>query len=78
MKIIIMLPLLIFSLVSFSFAQQNSCEDESLGLCAEASIQKNGYVTNDCLRVQNAAQDRCAAASIQKNGYVTNDCLRLN
>ena len=67
--------ILLFSLVSYSFAQQNSCEDDSLGLRAEASIQKNGYVTNDCLRIQNGG--RCASASIEKNGYVTNDCLRI-
>jgi hypothetical protein len=52
------------------------CED--FQSCAEASIEKNGYVTSDCEKVKNDAQDQCAAYSIVKNGYVTSDCLTLD
>jgi hypothetical protein len=52
------------------------CED--FQSCAEASIEKNGYVTSDCEKVKNDAQDQCAAYSIIKNGYVTSDCLTLD
>lgn len=52
------------------------CED--FQSCAEASIEKNGYVTSDCEKVKNDAQDQCAAYSIVKNGYVTSDCLSLD
>lgn len=46
--------------------------------CAEASIRKMGYVTSDCSKVANDAQDICAAKSIDKMGYVTSDCLKLD
>ncbi len=51
------------------------CED--FQSCAEASIERNGYVTGDCKQISNNRQDRCAAASIEKNGYVTSSCLSL-
>ena len=51
--------------------------DSGYPSCSEASIQKNGYVTSDCTKVANDAQDICAGHSILKMGYVTSDCLKL-
>lgn len=59
-----------------SFASTRVCED--FQSCAEASLDKMGYITSDCTRVQNDAQDRCSAHSINKIGYVTGDCLKLD
>lgn len=56
---------------------RESCESSQI-TCAEASIQKSGYVQSGCFKVANDAQDLCAATSIQKSGYVFNDCLKLN
>ena len=46
--------------------------------CAEISIEKLGYVSSDCSKIKNDAQDICAAASIEKSGYVYSDCLQLS
>lgn len=46
--------------------------------CATVSLRKLGYVTSDCEKVTNDAQDICAAASLEKMGYVTSDCLKLD
>lgn len=46
--------------------------------CAEASIEKIGYVLSDCKSVTNDAQDQCAGVSIQKSGYVFSECLKLD
>lgn len=67
--------LAMMTLTSVSHASR-VCED--FQSCAEVSIEKVGYVTSDCARVQNDAQDRCASKSIQKVGYVTSDCLTLS
>jgi len=46
--------------------------------CAEAAIEKSGYVYDACLKIQNDSQDRCAGAAIIKSGYVYDACLRLD
>lgn len=45
--------------------------------CATVSLRKLGYVTSDCQKVTNDAQDICAAESMVKSGYVTSSCLSL-
>jgi hypothetical protein len=46
--------------------------------CAEASLKKNGYVSSDCKKIQNDAQDRCAGRSIELKGFVSSNCLTLD
>ena len=68
----------LFLLTATAYAQQNDSDDnEPLGLCVTASIEVKGYVTSDCSNVKTLAQDRCAATSIRVKGYVTSDCLTL-
>ncbi len=54
----------------------NNCV-EDFQTCAEASIERSGYVYSDCFKIANDAQDICASASIIKSGYVYSDCFKL-
>jgi hypothetical protein len=60
--------------LEFLNTSEHDCQTKT---CAEASIEKSGYVYSDCLKVKNAAQDTCAATTIEKSGYVYSDCLKL-
>ena len=75
LKTIFLAALMTMCLVGAKAEASRVCED--FQSCAEASIEKNGYVTSDCEKVKNDAQDQCAAYSIVKNGYVTSDCLKV-
>src|SRR3989338_8268805 len=76
LSLLAVLTLSLFAHGSLSFAQE--CDDDSLGRCAEVSLEKNGYVTSDCQKVKTIGQDLCAAASLKKNGYVVSDCFAPN
>jgi hypothetical protein len=45
--------------------------------CAEASMEKKGWVDPGCRNLQNEAEERCATASIEKKGWVDPGCRNL-
>lgn len=45
--------------------------------CAEASLQRRGYVEDNCRKIQSPAGHRCAVASLKRRGYVEDNCTRI-